>query len=351
MKTVILVTSISVVIGFSLNAWDAWSHLQSASRMAQIADASANMFKAMHNLRTDRSTTNRLINSDAPMDPDIEKYLRNIRDTEMPAMNTALGLLGGIEFAEKATLIPDFDRTLKTLTTLQKEFWEAVAKPKADRRLALAKDYMETSGAMLTTLDKVSNALAAAVNHQDAMIDQLLAIKQVAWLLRNTGGEASLIITNALGTGKVTPEARLAATKFNGGVEAAWNALELTASGMQLPPAISGAMAAAKTAYFEPQYIALRERLLTQVAAGEKPEMTANQWTPVTIARLSTSVTVAEAALDAAKDRAAHLRASAQRSLATQLALRSAHWRSPSAPSCWSRAASSTRCTPSATPC
>ena len=151
LKIVILVTSVSVVIGFSLNAWDAWSRLQAASRMAQIADASANMFKAMHNLRTDRSTTNRLINGDAPMDADIEKYLRNIRDTEMPAMNNALGLLGGIEFAQQTTLVPEFDRVLKTLTALQKEFWEAMAKPKADRRPTLAKEYMETTATMLAT--------------------------------------------------------------------------------------------------------------------------------------------------------------------------------------------------------
>ena len=113
LKTVILVTSFCVVIGFSLNAWDAWGRLQTASRMAQIADASANMFKAMHNLRTDRSTTNRLLNGDAPMDADIEKYLRNIRDTEMPAMNNALGLLGGIEFAQQATLVPEFDQAVQ----------------------------------------------------------------------------------------------------------------------------------------------------------------------------------------------------------------------------------------------
>ena len=132
LKTVILVTSFCVVVGFSLNAWDAWGRLQAASRIAQIADASANMFKAMHNLRTDRSTTNRLLNGDAPMDADIEKYLRNIRDTEMPAMSNALGLLGGIEFAQQATLVPEFDRLFKTMTALQKEFWEAMGKPKAD---------------------------------------------------------------------------------------------------------------------------------------------------------------------------------------------------------------------------
>ena len=248
LKTVILVTSFCVVVGFSLNAWDSWGRLQAASRIAVIADASANIFKAMHNLRTDRSTTNRLLNSDAPMDPDIEKYLRNIRDTEMPAMANALTLLGGLEFAQQQTLVPEFDRVLKTMTTLQKEFWEAVAKPKAQRRPELAKEYMAASNVMLETLEKLSGALAAAVNHQDATIDQLLAIKQIAWLLRNTAGEASLIVATGLNAGKVTPETQLAYTKYSGGIDAAWSALQLTAAGMALPLAVSSAITATKTA-------------------------------------------------------------------------------------------------------
>ena len=84
----------------------------------------------------------------------------------------------------------------KLLTALQKEFWGEVAKPKASRRPTLAKEYMETTAGLLETLDKLSAALAANVNHQDAAIDQLLAIKQTAWLLRNTAGEASLLISN-----------------------------------------------------------------------------------------------------------------------------------------------------------
>jgi methyl-accepting chemotaxis protein len=321
LKTVILVTSLCVVVGFSLNVWDAWGRLQAANRMAQVADASANIFKAMHNLRTDRSTTNRLLNSDAPMEGDIEKYLRNIRDTEMPAMNNALGLLGSIEFAQQATLVPEFDRLYKTMTALQKEFWEAMAKPKASRRPTLAKEYFDSASAMLDTLDKLSAALAATVNHQDATVDQLLAIKQIAWLLRNTAGEASLIVSLGLSSGKITPEQKLSYTKYSGGIDAVWTALESTAAGMQLPPAISRAMAATKTAYFEPSYLGLRDRLLNQIAAGEKPELNANQWTPVTVGRLGAAVTVAEGALDAAKDHAVYLRATAQRSLVTQLVL------------------------------
>jgi methyl-accepting chemotaxis protein len=275
----------------------------------------------MHNLRTDQSTTVRLLNADSPMDSEIEKYLRSLRDTQMPAMANALGLLPSIEFAQQNTLVPELDRLFKTLTGQQKEFWDDIGKPKASRRAALPKEYFDTTAALLVTLDRLSAALAAAVNHQDAAIDQLLAIKQIAWLLRNTAGEASLIISKGLAAGKVAPETRLTYTKFLGGTETAWNALELTASGMQLPAALSSAIAAAKTAYFEPDYLALRERLLTTLIAGEKPELTANQWSPITVGRLSSAVKVAEAALDAAKDHTSLQHSAALRSLVLQLVL------------------------------
>jgi methyl-accepting chemotaxis protein len=321
LKTVILATSLCVVVGFSLNAWNSWNRLQMESRISVVADASANLFKAMHNLRTDRSTTNRMLNSDAAMDADIEKYLRNIRDTEMPAMANALVTLNTMDFPQAKTLVPELDRAFKTLGNHQKEFWEMMAKPKAARRAALPKEYMDTVNVLLDVMEKLSGTLAASVNHQDATIDQLLAIKQIAWLLRNTAGEASLAISTGLASGKVSPEAKLAYTKNAGGTDIAWNALELVSAGMQLPPALEKAIAATKTAYFEPQYLQLRERLINQVMAGEKTEMTANQWTPVTVGRLAAAVNVAEAALDAAKEHSQAQYASARYSLIVQLML------------------------------
>ena len=321
LKAVILTTAFCIVIGFSLNAWDSWGRLQVTSRIAVIADASANLFKAMHNLRTDRSTTTRLLNSDQPVDGEVDKYLRGIRDAQMPAMSNALALLPSVEFPQQQTLVPELDRLFKTLTAEQKEFWEEMSKPKASRRAALPKEYMETTGALLETLDKLSAALAAAVNHQDPVIDQLLAIKQIAWLLRNTAGEASLLVSQSITAGQLSPEAHLKYLKFVGGIDIAWNALQLTASGMALPPALAAAIEANKTAYFESEYVALRDRLVTTLMSGGKPELTANQWTPITVGRLSAAVKVAEAALDAAKDQTAVQHAAALRSLVMQLAL------------------------------
>jgi len=321
LKAVILTTAFCVVVGFSLNAWESWGRLQMEGRITAITDASANMFKAMHNLRTDRSATNRLLNSDTPMDSDIEKYLRDIRDTQMPAMSSALTLLPSIELAQAQMLLPEFDRLFKKLSAQQTEFWEAMGKPKASRRPTAGKEYLETATALLETLDKLSAALAAVVNHQDPVIDQLLAIKQIAWLLRNTAGEASLVVSTGLGVGQVTPETHLKYLKFVGGTEIAWNALELTASGMQLPPALASAMTENKKAYFEPDYLGLRDRLLTALMTGGKPELTANQWTPVTVGRLGAAVKVAESALDAAREHTVTQHSAARRALAMQLVL------------------------------
>jgi methyl-accepting chemotaxis protein len=321
LQTVILATAFCVVIGFSLNAWDSRGRLQLANRISLVADASANLFKAMHNLRTDRATTSRLLNADSSPDSEVDKYLRGTRDAEVPAMRDALELLPTMQFPQQNTLVPEFDRLFHALTGEQNEFWEEVAKPKASRRLALAKEYMDTTQGLLETLDKLSAALAADVNHQDATIDQLLAIKQIAWLLRNTGGEASLLVSNSINAGKVTPESRQIYTKLVGGTEAAWGALQLATSGMQLPPALAAAMAATKTAYFEPQYLTLRDRLIATLANGEKPELTANQWTPITVGRLAAAVSVAEAALDAAKEHTVDQRSAARNSLLLQLVL------------------------------
>jgi methyl-accepting chemotaxis protein len=321
LKAVILTTAFCIVVGFSLSAWDSWQRLQLTNRISLIADASADLFKAMHNLRTDRSTTNRALKDDGLLQPDMDKYIRAIRDAEMPAMRSAAEVLVSAEFADQKTLLPELNRLIQALTALQTESRDAMNKPKASRRPELGKEYMDNTAALLETLDRVSTRLAAAVNHNDPVIDQLLMIKQTAWLFRNTAGEASVLVSNGLSSGHLTPETRLAYIKFVGGIEAAWNALETVATGTQLPSSLVAAMTEAKAAYFDPQYLALRDRLIDAALSGEKPEMTASQWTPLTVGRMATAVVVAERALDAAKEYTVSEHSAAQHSLMLQLAL------------------------------
>jgi methyl-accepting chemotaxis protein len=321
LKAVILITSLCVIVAVSLSAWSSWGRLQATSRMTGVADASANLFRAMHNLRTDRPYTTRSLNAEQPIDREAEKYLRDLRQDQMPALARGLDLLPGIEFADKATLFPELDRLNKLLLAQQAEIWTEVTKPKAQRRLALVQEYTDSTQKALATLDKISNALAVNVIHEDSTFDQLLAIKQMAWLLRNTAGEASVTISNGLASGSISEERLLYYTKFVGGIDIAWNALQLTLAGMQLPPALSATLETAKTAYFEEKYVKLRDDLAKMLSTGQKPDMTANQWSPITVGRMGSAVKVAEAALDAAKEHAQAQHSAAVGSLALQLGL------------------------------
>ncbi len=320
-KSVIVLMAVCMTALLSVSAWSSWGRLAATSRISVVADASANLFKAMHNLRSDRSTTSRNLNEDSILQPDVQKYLRSHRDAEISAMRSAAEALASVEFSEQNTLLPELNRLIQAFTALEAESWDAMRKPKASRRPALAKEYAENTEAMLATLDKVSTRIAAAVNHNDPVIDQLLMIKQLAWLMRNTAGEASLLISNGLSSGRVAPDLRQTYTKFVGSIETAWAALQTVAAGSGLPPGLAEAMAGAKTAYFDPQFLALRDRLVNALITGEKPEMKGNEWSPFSVEHMSSVVTVAERALDAAKDYGLAQHAEARRSLALQLAL------------------------------
>jgi methyl-accepting chemotaxis protein len=320
-KSVIALMAACLMGLLCVSAWDSWERLAMTGRIAMVADASANLFKAMHNLRSDRSTTGRGLNDDTILQPDMDRYLRTVRDAEMPAMRAAAEILVAVEFADRTTLLPELNRLIQELTALQAESMDAFHKPKASRRPALGKEYMDNTAALLETLDKLSSRLAAAVNHDDPVIDQLLMIKQTAWLLRNTAGDTSVLVSNGLSAGRLPPQAYQNYNRLVGGIEAAWTALTTVAAGSQLPSSLVAAMAEAKTAYFDPQYLGLRDRLLDALLKGDKPEMPASQWTPITVGGMATAVTVAERALEAAKDHALAEHAAAERSLILQLVL------------------------------
>jgi methyl-accepting chemotaxis protein len=321
LKSVIAVMAACVVAFLVTAAWDSWGRLQAAGRISVIAEASASAFTAMHNLRTDRASTTQTLNGEAVIDATLEKTLHDYRDAENPAMRSVADLSATVDLADQNTLLPALTRLMETLKALQSESWDAMSRPKGSRRPTLAKEYAETTTALLSTLDKLSVQFITAVNHNDPVIDQLLAIKQLAWLLRDTGGQAALLISKGLGAGRLPPEARQNFTKFVTGTEFVWNALETMVAGTQLPANLVEAMATAKTAYFDPQYLASSDQLLNAIIAGEKSDAAASQWGVEAIRRLTTAVMLAERALDEAKRHSAAQWSAARQSLILNVTL------------------------------
>jgi methyl-accepting chemotaxis protein len=318
LTSVIAVMACCVVAFLGGNAWDSLGRLQTANRTSLIAEVSGHVFKAMPNLRTDRSNTGRALNADSPINESDLAYLNRFRDVEVPALQAVLAILPSIDFPEQQMLLSDLTGQIRTFTALDTETREAIAKAKASRRPGLFKEYSDTVTALLATLDKASVSLAAAVKLSDSLVDQLLTIKQMAWLVRLKAGETSLLVSNGISGVGAPPNARQTYDKFIGGIETAWAGLESAVAGMPLSPSMTEAIKEAYTATFDPQFLALRDRLFDAALNGGKPELTASQWSPITVARQNAAVVVAERALDAARDHSQAKRANAQRNLMLQ---------------------------------
>ena len=208
LKSVIATLATIVVVMLAASAWQSWQRLATENRILAVADVSGFAFKAMHNLRTDRSTTVRSVNDAAMLDPEAQKYVREIREVEMPALRSAADRLRAIDFPDRSPLLPELERAIEKLTALQGETWDAFTKSKAARRAGLGDEYMAEETKLLETLDKLSSSLFAWIKHNDAFIDQMMEMKELAWMARYAGGDASLTVSNGLAKGRLPPEAR-----------------------------------------------------------------------------------------------------------------------------------------------
>ena len=321
LRSVIAVMAVLVLILLTNGAWTSAQRLAQSNRIVSVAGVSGQIFTAMHKLRTDRSSTVRGLNADAALAADGADYIKNLRGVEVPALQATLAVVESIDFADHARLVPELQQEAQKFGSLQAETWAAMAKPKAERREGLTKEFNDTAFALLATLDALSGKLFAAIEHDDPYIDQLMELKQLAWAVRDSAGNASLAVSNALGANKLSPEDYHRYAGHVGGSEVAWASVEALAAGTELPKQLTDAMANAKHVYFDADYTATRERIMAALAGGNQSEMPIAKWVTYTVEHLDSLVGVADAALAAARDHSQSQHAAAQGDLVVQLML------------------------------
>jgi methyl-accepting chemotaxis protein len=304
LKTIVGALALIVVAAIGARVLATYGALSASERILDVANASDDAFTAMLNIRSDRSSVPRTWNTDAPVSRDVKEYIRPLQTAEMGALRSALARLEQIDFADRATLLPALAHTQERLAALQAEFWEGIDKPKAQRRAALAADYLTEGLALQDTLEKISARIFASVRGLDAFVDEMLDIKQLAWLARDRAGEGSLLISNGLTAGKLPAEAQGKYDTYAGGAAAAWSAIDSMLATLKVPESFTAAVADTRRVVFAPDYAATRVRLLNALINGGKPEMTADEWSPYTVTKMGKIQDVASGALGVAREHA-----------------------------------------------
>ena len=320
LKSVIATLSAVVVIMLAAGAWSSWSRLQGDTRIAGVAAASAHLFTALHNLRSDRARSYRMLLGDEVVtarDPRVWES----RDAEMPALKGALATLESLDFPEQQAVTTELAQRVKKLTALHEESVAALRQPKAARRAGLAPEIRDEITALIAMLDKLSVRLDRLVKLEDPLIDQLMQMKQLAWVARDAGGDASVILSNTL-AGQPLPADPIAVYWRNvSKSETAWATMEQVAASMSLPGALTGAIAKANQEYFAPEVGAMRTDIIKKLIAGQPTGTNADKWGDIIVPKLTTILRAADAALDVAKEHAAQQQFTATVKLALQLAM------------------------------
>jgi methyl-accepting chemotaxis protein len=319
LMSILLLFSATAIVLLGSQVGNAWSVFAGQERAAQVVNASRYIFTALINQRTDRSTTQRLWEAEGSPGAQNRTYLKALRDAEMPALAAGTELLASLPFNGKDTLLPALRQSAASLTKMQTEFASGIDRPKTGRRSALGGEYAAEGFALQATLQHIASSLFASIKNSDPFITQMMEVKQLAWLTRETMGEGSLLISLGLGKGALAPDARLKHAGFVGGGRSLWAAIDDAIVGMNVPPAFVTTLAEAKATLFAPDYAEVQGRLLDALANKQTPEMTSDTWSPYTVPKLGVTLDVANGALTLAADYAASGRAAALSSLIVRL--------------------------------
>jgi methyl-accepting chemotaxis protein len=320
LKSVIATLAAVVVVLLALGAWESWGRLQSVNRTSAVVDVSTHLFTALHNLRVDRASSYRDLMEDKQFTA-MNQQVRDARAAELPALRSAIAGLERVDMADRQAVIEGLSQAVKRLVALHEETAPAFLRPKAERRPGLAQEMFNEANGLLEAVDKLSGRLTRLVKLEDPFIDQILQLQQLAMVVRNAGGDASIMVSNPLGGQPVPPDPVARYAGHLARIDTAWAAVESLAAGLPLPPRFAEAVEKAKRQFFGRDYVEQRAKIFKALVAGEKLNMTAADWTPITVPNLGSVLGVAEAALDVAKEHAASQYAAATWKLTTQLGL------------------------------
>jgi len=312
--TIILALAIGLVASISVLVWSSVQRMELADRLAWVADGSTDAFAAMHNLRTERATTLRALGDLATAPAAVLLRLDGLREAELPPLRRLVAVV------ERLPGQAPLDATLAELERLHAGTRAAMRLPPEARPVDLQVRYGAVSAELLERLGAISAALTETVRGADSRFDHLLSIRFLAWTLRNTAGEASLLVSNGIAAGRITGDEARAYAGHVASTQALWRALQGLV-GENPPPEVAAAMAKVGSELFDPAFVSLRDRLLQTLLVGARPEMDANTWAPLTVARLASLLAVGEAALDAARGHAAAEHARARQELLVQTVL------------------------------
>ncbi len=293
-----------VLVGvLSQSAWRSWDELSNARRIEAATRASAGLFEAMADLRLEGSLTLGLLSRPDPGTP--LPYWAPAREGQIRGLTQAIDEIKGADLADSDSIVKQLTDELEQLKALHKATADAIGKSKADRPADLAQKYTDFTTNARNMLTDVSTKLQASIMLQDPVVDQFVSLHNLSWTMRSSAGEALTNITNNVMTiGDIPATAVTDQAAMHGRIDFIWATLNDRLKTLPKSPDLTNALADAQSKYFDPAFRTTQTTFLKQLMAGQKLDLTRDQWDGKVIPTVMTLANVALALIQSASQAA-----------------------------------------------
>ncbi len=187
-----------------------------SARTAAEARAGLNVFTALQFIRPERGAILAALTAPNPADPALLTSLLAISSKEAPALDAVLRDCLRLHCAADDPQLEAFRRSAEQTQIAREAVPPALRLLLAERSPAVLDAWMKSSADLAARLDRLSVALTERVRLVDAPIAELMAVKQLSWLVRDAAGQQRNFYSIAINTRTFTPAALIGIAGYQG---------------------------------------------------------------------------------------------------------------------------------------
>ena len=263
------------VSGWSL--WSGWNSYRLASHIEQVSGVDKLIFQTMQALRNERSGLNRALISTEPDDSAVRDEVDETVEIADSALKAAFQAIADADLPQRERVLGELQENAAEAERLRRPALAEFNRPVADRDAAVRKTYYDYIGGFVARLKVAAAGFSAETKLIDPGIDQLLAARELAWIVRDHDSQMRRQIEDALIAGSLSTQALQKATDSYGRMTAAWESLSDLVRATRTPAALSKVVEQARLSYFN-GFALRRDEVFRSLMAGEAPQMTSKEW-------------------------------------------------------------------------
>ncbi|MDE1146392.1 MAG: methyl-accepting chemotaxis protein [Azospirillaceae bacterium] len=292
----ILLAVLVVVLGIATES--AYTDYRRAARAARMGDAVGDVFRALQSTRLERGAVKRLIPEKTLASPAAMADVMALRAKSNAAMDEVIAECTVLDCGDGVSA-PALKAARKALDEVRAVADAAVAQPQDQRPADLFKNWSAATDALVGKLEQAGTSVGARISHESPAFASLIALKDAAYVTRDTAGLERNLLMFALQGQPYTPAMQIQSAGYRGQLEAGWRLTKALSLREDIPDSVRQAIAAGDAAYFK-EVLGLHETIEKAVLAGTPSPVSLDQWMARSNASFEVLAAVSTAALDAA---------------------------------------------------